>query len=187
MLWPHSKGNGWSISKFHEQLHIPDDIDHNGDPSSTHTGPTEHHHISFIKNLAKWTQKWQDKLDQQIAEHYKESVIIDTAFTAVMFHQCNANTTDEAKITEPTSLCKMGNMIAYKINNNGNEEIEYNIQYNKSSKYNQTYSHKQSTNFFDDDDNIYNSFTNAMGEIDVLDWWQINDTTMSNDSILFRV
>ena len=25
-LWPHHKGQGWELAKFHEQLHVPDDI-----------------------------------------------------------------------------------------------------------------------------------------------------------------
>ena len=25
-LWPRLKGQGWDLAKFHEQLHVPDDI-----------------------------------------------------------------------------------------------------------------------------------------------------------------
>jgi len=133
-LWPCVRGNGWSIPKFHEQLHIPDDIDHHGAPSNTHTGPTEHHHITFIKNLAKRTQKRQDKLDQQIAQHYKESVIIDTAYTSVMFHKQNTNTTNNVTNKSPTSVCKLGELTVYnKVNKDGIVTINYQVRYEKST------------------------------------------------------
>jgi hypothetical protein len=55
-LWPREKGQGWFKAKYHEQLHVPDDIEHNGAPSNTHTGPTEHNHLFFVKNPAKRSQ-----------------------------------------------------------------------------------------------------------------------------------
>jgi len=66
-LWPRSKGQGWDKPKFHEQLHIPDDIERNGSPNSTSTQLTEHNHIEVIKNPAKCTQCRQLMLDKQIA------------------------------------------------------------------------------------------------------------------------
>jgi len=65
-LWPRDQGQGWSIPKFHEQLHVPDEIERNGAPENFHTGRTESHHIIFVKNLAKRTQRRQAKLDEQI-------------------------------------------------------------------------------------------------------------------------
>jgi len=82
-LWPRMKGQGWAKAKFHEQLHVPDDIERNGSPSNTHSGPTEHNHIEFIKNPARRTQKRQDKLDQQIAQRCTESLVITTANDAI--------------------------------------------------------------------------------------------------------
>ena len=52
-LWPRDKKQGWETAKFHEQLHVPDDIECNGAPHNTHYGPMEHNHIEFVKNLAK--------------------------------------------------------------------------------------------------------------------------------------
>ena len=41
---------------MHEQLHVPDDIERNGAPQGSHTGPTEHNHIRLVKQPAKGTQ-----------------------------------------------------------------------------------------------------------------------------------
>ena len=40
-FWPREKGQGWDLPKFHEQLHIIDDIIQNAAPSASHTGPME--------------------------------------------------------------------------------------------------------------------------------------------------
>ena len=56
-LWPRSTGQNWDLPKFHEQLHVPDDINRNGAPHGTHSGPTEHNHIIHVKKPAKTTQK----------------------------------------------------------------------------------------------------------------------------------
>ena len=52
-LWPRKEGQGWDIPKFHEQLHIPDDILQNGAPSGSHSGPLEHNHIQLVKNQVR--------------------------------------------------------------------------------------------------------------------------------------
>jgi len=78
-LWPRSIKAGWELPKFHEQLHVPDDIERNGAPSNSHSGPTEHNHIEFVKNPAKRTQRRLVNLDQQIAERWKESQSIELA------------------------------------------------------------------------------------------------------------
>ena len=56
-LWPRTEGQGWNIPKFHEQLHVPDDILQNGSPAGTHSGPVEHNHIHFVKRLSRRTQR----------------------------------------------------------------------------------------------------------------------------------
>ena len=40
-FWPKEKGQGWNLPKFHEQLHIIDDIIWNGAPSGSYSGPLE--------------------------------------------------------------------------------------------------------------------------------------------------
>jgi hypothetical protein len=49
-LWPCVWGQGWEKAKIHEQLHVPDDIEQNGAPQGSHTGPTEHNHIRLENN-----------------------------------------------------------------------------------------------------------------------------------------
>jgi hypothetical protein len=44
-LWPRVPGRGWEKAKIQEQLHVPADIERNGAPQGSHTGPTEHNHI----------------------------------------------------------------------------------------------------------------------------------------------
>ena len=56
-LWPRTEGQGWDIPKFHEQLHIPDNILQNGAPSGSHSGPLKHNHIQLVKRPSKKTQK----------------------------------------------------------------------------------------------------------------------------------
>jgi hypothetical protein len=48
-LWPRERGQGWEKAKIHEELHVPDDIERNGAPQDSHTGPTEHDHIRLVK------------------------------------------------------------------------------------------------------------------------------------------
>ena len=69
-LWPRFTGQQWDLPKFHEQLHVPDDINRNGAPKGSHTGPTEHNHIVHIKNPSKTTQGRRETLDHQIAERW---------------------------------------------------------------------------------------------------------------------
>ena len=55
-LWPRDSGQSWYKPKFHEQLHVPDDIQRNGAPVGWDTKCTEHNHITtFIKNPARQT------------------------------------------------------------------------------------------------------------------------------------
>ena len=44
-LWPRGAGNGWFKPKVHEQLHVPRDIERNGSPRESYSGPLEHNHI----------------------------------------------------------------------------------------------------------------------------------------------
>jgi hypothetical protein len=79
-LWPRQEGNGWEKAKIHEQLHVPDDIERNGAPQGTHSGPTENNHIASVKNYASQTNRRRETLDAQIGSRNAESFIINTAF-----------------------------------------------------------------------------------------------------------
>ena len=78
-LWPRTEGQGWNIPKFHEQLHVPDNILQNGSPAGTHSGPVEHNHIHFVKCLSKRIQKKKKTIDYQIASRTYENDIINNA------------------------------------------------------------------------------------------------------------
>ena len=71
------KGQGWNLPKFHEQLHVPDDIHRNGPPSATNTQPTEHNHIEIVKNNYNNTQKRKLELDKQLGDRLAEGYKID--------------------------------------------------------------------------------------------------------------
>jgi hypothetical protein len=55
-LWPRETGLEWNLSKMHEQLHVPEDIQRHGNHKNIHTGPQEYNHID-IKKAAKKTQQ----------------------------------------------------------------------------------------------------------------------------------
>ena len=78
-IWPRTQGQGWDLPKFHEQLHVPDDILQNGAPAGTHSGPAEHNHIQFVKLPSNRTQKRRKDLDYQIGSRFHETYLINTA------------------------------------------------------------------------------------------------------------
>ena len=178
-FWPRIKGQGWCIPKYHEQLHIPDDIERNGAPHNTNTGPTEHHHIAFIKNPARRTQNRQNKLDQQIAERYKESVIIDTAYTAIEHARQHLKENPIASNAEIVR-CKAGTVIVYKCVDNSNEEIEFKVVYDTPHPPAYDGSGNPRPKLpFDDDDKMFEQFALTMADMDDLEWVQVNPTTQA--------
>jgi hypothetical protein len=78
-LWPRHTGQGWCLAKFHEQLHVVDDIQRNGPPGGTNTHVTEHHHVGF-KNLARRTQQIRLSLDEQLGNRIHEAATINLAY-----------------------------------------------------------------------------------------------------------
>ena len=79
-LWPRPGGQGWEIPKMHEQLHVPADIERNGAPQGSHTGPTEHNHIRLVKRPAKGTQQRAEVFDRQLGQRVSDSYIVDMAY-----------------------------------------------------------------------------------------------------------
>ena len=67
-----SSGQGWSIPKFHELLHIANNIRLWGSHQNIHSGPQEHNHIANIKQPARRTQKIKTKFDYQVANRVYE-------------------------------------------------------------------------------------------------------------------
>ncbi len=79
-LWPRVRGQGWEKAKIHEQLHVPDDIERNGAPQGSHTGPTEHNHIRLVKRPAKGTQQRAEVFDRQLGQRVSDAYIVDMAY-----------------------------------------------------------------------------------------------------------
>ena len=85
--WPRTSGQGWATAKFHEQLHVPDDIDRYGAPQNYHTGPAEHNHIDLVKKMARQSTKNRSLLDHQIGTRWSETFVINTVYDRMsMFH-----------------------------------------------------------------------------------------------------
>jgi hypothetical protein len=78
--WPRIRGNGCKKAKIHKQLHVPDDIERNGAPQGSHTGPTEHNHIRLVKRPAKGTQQRAEVFDRQLGQRVSDAYIIDMAY-----------------------------------------------------------------------------------------------------------
>jgi hypothetical protein len=78
-LWPRGQGQGWDLAKFHEQLHVPDDIERNGAPRNYDTKCTEHNHIYFVKKPAERTQKIRATMDKHIGLRIYEKNLINLA------------------------------------------------------------------------------------------------------------
>jgi hypothetical protein len=79
-LWPGLRGQGWELAKIHEQLHVPDDIERNGAPQGSHTGPNKHNHIQLVKRPARGTQQQAEVLDQQLGQQVSDTYIVDMAY-----------------------------------------------------------------------------------------------------------
>ena len=81
VLWPRESGQGWNLAKFHEQLHILDDIYYNGSPQGSHSGPVEHNHIQMVKQPSQRTRKQCTDLDSQLGKRLNESCLLNSAMS----------------------------------------------------------------------------------------------------------
>lgn len=111
-LWPRTSGNEWDLPKFHEQLHVPEDIHRFGAPRGTHTGPTEHNHIALVKRPATTAQRQRAVLDHQIAQRVTESQIINMAYNQMV----NANTKSTSKAQENISIPQQSSLGRCEVN-----------------------------------------------------------------------
>ena len=78
-FWPRETGQGWDLPKFHEQLHVIDDIIWNGAPSGSFSGLLENNFIPFVKKPSKRTKRRRKQLDAQIARRNYETYLIDNS------------------------------------------------------------------------------------------------------------
>jgi hypothetical protein len=116
-LWPRTTGQGWEKAKFHENLHIPEDIERNGAPQGWNGGPTENNHIATVKNFAQQTNWRRETLDGQIGTRNAETFIINTAYQKMTM--CYADSQLEGDNDHPwvegiTRNCSKALMYIYK-------------------------------------------------------------------------
>ena len=105
-LWPRDQGQGWQMSKHHEQLHVPDDINSLGAHQNYLTELSEHNHNNNIKRLAKMTQGRKSVLDWKIGNHWPESYILDLAFNAMSSRAPSLSTLNDH--VEPNGIARYG-------------------------------------------------------------------------------
>ena len=106
--FPRQEGQGWNIPKFHEQLHVADDIARNGPPSTTYTGVVEHQHVT-AKQHAERTTKHRQCLDKELGARQFETVVIDDAHAIMqtrldVLTKCKPNALQTSVVTNKISL-----------------------------------------------------------------------------------
>jgi hypothetical protein len=107
-LWPRVRGQGWEKAKIHEQLHIPDDIERNGAPQGSHTGPTEHNHIRLDKQPAKGTQQCAEVFDRQLGQCVSDAYIVDMAYARMSSKYGNTSHKMLSSLGQSTVLSSQG-------------------------------------------------------------------------------
>ncbi len=70
---------GWKLTKFHEMLHVVDDICCFGSPKNTDAGPCECNHKILAKKPGRLSQKRHAVFDKQVAQRLADSYIINFA------------------------------------------------------------------------------------------------------------
>ena len=101
-LWPRNEGLCWSLTKLHEQFHVPVDIHRHGNHKNVHTGPQEHNHIQ-IKDAAKKTQMNKKTLDIQTGWRVMERLVIQRAYDFIF-----AGKTEDITLHREYDPTKMG-------------------------------------------------------------------------------
>jgi hypothetical protein len=75
----HKDGMGMKLTKTHSLLHVPDDVLMFGSGKNWDSGPSESIHKENVKRKAKLTSQCKDSLEDQVATHFEESVVIEHA------------------------------------------------------------------------------------------------------------
>jgi hypothetical protein len=73
---PRNEGNGWQLQKYHELLHLADDISRFGAPRNTDAGPGERSLKFFAKRQAGTSQKRSSVFLEQVAARLHECAMI---------------------------------------------------------------------------------------------------------------
>ena len=106
--FPRKKGQGWNVSKLHEQLHVPDDIERNGPPSVTFSGVVERQHVTAKQHCGR-TRKNRETLDKETAERLFETVIINETYEMMqrsMMLQHSKTSSNQKQSKFSTLICK---------------------------------------------------------------------------------
>ena len=69
-------GNGWRLTKFHEQLHLPSYITRFGSPMNYDSGRCEHNHKELCKLPSKTAQKRHEGFTKQVGERVTERIVV---------------------------------------------------------------------------------------------------------------
>lgn len=111
--FPRQEGQGWNVPKFHEQLHVADDIARNGPPATSYTGVVEHQHVT-AKQHAERTTKHRQCLDKELGARQFETVVINdahaimqTRLDALRKHKPTAKETNACVKISLTCECTM--------------------------------------------------------------------------------
>jgi hypothetical protein len=72
-------GMGMKLTKTHSLLHVPDDVLMFGSGKNWDSGPSESNHKENVKRKAKLTSQCKDSLEDQVATHFEESLVIEHA------------------------------------------------------------------------------------------------------------
>jgi hypothetical protein len=97
-------------AKIHEQLHVPDDIERNGAPQGSHTGPTEHNRIRLVKRPAKkGTQQSVPKfLTDNWVQCVSDSYIVDMAYQRMSSKYGKTSQETLSSLGQSTGLSSQG-------------------------------------------------------------------------------
>lgn len=83
--WPEPKGgNGWKVPKFHEMLHLVDDMVRFGAPRNYYAGAPEANHKSFAKRHGRRAQKRHAVFEPQCARRVIDTYVLDMAVDAIV-------------------------------------------------------------------------------------------------------
>ena len=75
---PRLDGMGWKISKFHELLHLVEDMHRYGSPVNTSASSPEHNHLHFAKRPGRRAHKDHATFDLQVATRLTDTMILQS-------------------------------------------------------------------------------------------------------------
>ena len=92
---PRKSGMGWKVSKFHEMLHLVEDIRRYGSPRNTNTSAAERNHVQFAKRPGRRSQKRHVTFDKQVATRITDSMILRELSIGMELNGCEKGQGEE--------------------------------------------------------------------------------------------